>query len=112
MAAKSRSDCNELVKLKRRLRRPVRGRDKVRTDDRIDELSEEILDEDEVALAHREIASSTIAAMAVNRPPNRDEPEDDEEGAIDIGLGTLGGGSPRKMSASSLSSTESWGPSY
>jgi hypothetical protein len=77
-------------------------------DDRVDELSEEDeLDANDVAVAHREIASSTMAAIAVavNRPPDRDESEGEDEGAIDTGLGDLDGGWPRKMSASSLSST-------
>jgi len=72
-------------------------------DERVEELSEELSDEAEgdLALAHREIACSTTTAMAVNRPPNRDGSEDEEDDAMDSGLGDLGGGSPRKMSASS-----------
>jgi hypothetical protein len=73
-------------------------------DERVEELSEELSDEEgDLALAHREIACSTTIAMAVNRPPKRDGSEDEEDGAMDSGLGDLGGGSPRKMSASSLS---------
>ena len=71
-------------------------------DDRVEELSEEELEEGDVALAHRDIACSTTAAMAVNRPPNRDGWDEEDEGAIDTELGGPGGGSPRKMSTSSL----------
>jgi hypothetical protein len=73
-------------------------------DDRVEELSEEeeLEEEGDVVLAHRDIACSTTAAMAVNRPPNRDGLDEEDEGATDSGLGDLGGGSPRKMSTSSL----------
>jgi len=102
-----------LVELVRRFRRLVRGRERVMIDDRVEELSEELSDkEGDLALAHREIACSTTAAMAVNRPPNSDGSDDEDEGAIDSGLIDPLGGSPRKMSASSLSSmggsSEDW----
>lgn len=105
LAAKSRSDCKvqRLAELECRFRRLARGRDRVMMDDRVEELSEEELEEEgDVALAHRDIACSTTAAMAVNRPPNKDGLDEEDEGATDIRLGDLSGGSPRKMSASSL----------
>lgn len=76
----------------------ARDRAKVTIDERVEDVS----DEDDVFRAQREIASSTTAAMAVNLPPNKDELEEDEEDAMDTRVDGLGGGgSPRKMSASS-----------
>lgn len=75
-------------------------------DDRDEDVSDELL-ELSLDLAHRDIASSTTAAIAVKRPPARDESEEDEEDVMETGLGGLGGGSPRKISEpSSASSSE------
>lgn len=69
---------------RRRRRTMVRGWEAT-LDDRDDE-SDELLDVS-LDLAHRDMASSTAAAMAVNRPPMRDEAEDeDEEKVIETGL--------------------------
>lgn len=106
-AAKSRSECllrRLIVELCLRLRRDGRGLDNVMIDDRVEEESEdEELEEDDpdVALAHREIASSTTAAIAVNLPPSNDESEEDDEDELGAGLDGLGGGSPLKISLSS-----------
>jgi len=97
LAAKSRSDgrVRILAELARRCRRPVlRCRDTV-VDDRADKLSKEEFDKADVALAHPEIASSTMPAMAVNRPPSSEavsEDELEEDSTIDTGLVDLGGG--------------------
>jgi len=80
-------------------------------DDRADKLSKEEFDKADVALAHPEIASSTMPAMAVNRPPSSEavsEDELEEDSTIDTGLVDLGGGCPLKMSVSPLSSTWDW----
>jgi hypothetical protein len=84
-------------------------------DDRVEELSEaEELDVGgNLDLAHREIACSTTAAIAVNRPPNRDglEYEVEAEGTIDTGLADLCRGAPRKISTSSVSPIGGWNDS-
>jgi hypothetical protein len=76
-------------------------------DDRADKLSKEEFDEADVALAHLEIASSTMPAMAVNSS-DVSEDELEEDNTIDTGLVDLGGGCPLKMSVSPLSSTWDW----
>lgn len=111
LAAKSRSDC-WLWRVwsegrGRRERRTLRERESVTTEDRDEDESDES-EESSLCRAHLEIACSTTAAMAVNRPPEREEDADDDvEVEMDTGLAGLGGGSPRKISESPPMSSSS-----
>jgi len=63
----------------------------VRKDERDDDADDKLMDEaDQLALAHREIARSTMVASAPRRPPAMSEPDDEElydrEDAADSGL--------------------------
>lgn len=101
MATRAFSDSllSRLVVLCLRLRFARRRLDKVTTEDRFDEESNDELDLPPF-LAQRDIAVSTTAAIAVNLPPKREElvDDDDEVATETAGLGERWGGCPRKIS--------------